>query len=472
MPSVASNWLSLLAAHPLWLLTLFSLPLVLAAWRWRAFPHLVLVLLVMIPAGLTVLVALVPVTWPLVAVLDAGIFVAALIDLAHVAPRPAFSVHRRMQRVASLRQRHAVTLTLVHRGARAQLVSLRDGVPDEFEPTPREFSLRIQPHSRTVLHYDLRPSRRGAFRWQTVHLRLRSRWGLWRRYIVLAEPAEVHVYPDVRQLAEYELLARTNRLSLMGVRRTRNVGQEHEFERLRDYSRDDNYKHIEWRSTARRQRLTVKQFQASQSQRVVFLIDCGRMMTNQVGRLSLLDHSLNAMLMLSYIALRRGDSVGLLSFSDQVHSYVPPRGGARQMNHLLHASFDRFPALVESRFDEAFLYLAARCRKRSLVILITNVIDEVNAQQVEQYLTAQVGRHLPLGVLLRDRHLFAPLVEPVTESARQLFTAAAAADIVAWRQQLLVDLSHRGVLSLDVFPDDLTAPLINRYLEIKARNLL
>ena len=100
------------------------------------------------------------------------------------------------------------------------------------------------------------------------------------------------------------------------------------------------------------------------------------------------------MLMLSYVALRQGDSVGLICFSDRVHAFVPPRGGMNQMNHLLHASFDRFPELVESRYDEAFLYLASHCQKRSLVILITNLIDEVNAHQVQRYL-GTTGRAAP-----------------------------------------------------------------------------
>jgi uncharacterized protein (DUF58 family) len=257
----------------------------------------------------------------------------------------------------------------------------------------------------------------------------------------------------------------------LGMRRTRRIGQDNEFERLRDYTLDDTYKHIDWRTTARRNKLTVKDFQANQSQRVIFLLDCGRMMVNQLGGLSLLDHGLNALLMLSYVALSRGDSVGLICFSDEIHSFVPARGGLRQMNRLLHASFDRFPRLVESRYDQAFLYLGGHCRKRSLVVLITNVIDEVNANQVRQYLGSLSGRHLPLGVLLRDRELFQAVeFEPGDEDG--VYRAAAAADIISWRAQVLADLQARGALALDVFPDELTAPLVNRYLEIKARHLL
>jgi uncharacterized protein (DUF58 family) len=272
-------------------------------------------------------------------------------------------------------------------------------------------------------------------------------------------------------MSEYALLARTNRLSLVGMRRARRIGQDNEFERLRDYTLDDNYKHIDWRSTARRGKLTVKDFQVNQSQRVIFLIDCGRMMTNTAGGISLLDHALNAALMLSYVALRKGDAVGLLCFADGIQSFVPPRGGMNQMNRLLHASFDRFPQLVESRYDQAFVYLNSRCRKRSLVILLSNVIDEVNSNQISGYLTRLVGKHLPLAVLLRDHAIFDAAAVATTDDAA-LYRAAAANEIVSWRRSVLADMERQGVLSVDAFAEQLTAPLVNRYLEIKARHLL
>jgi uncharacterized protein (DUF58 family) len=187
--------------------------------------------------------------------------------------------------------------------------------------------------------------------------------------------------------------------------------------------------------------------------------------------------------MLSYVALRQGDSVGMVCFSDQILASVPPKGGMNQMNQLLHASFDRFPELVESRYDEAFLHLATHCKKRSLVVLITNIIDEVNSHQVQSYLGTLVGRHLPLGVVLRDHRLFdaadveLPLAAAVgaggaPHNDADLYRAAAAAEILTWRHQVLRDLEHRGVLALDVFPEDMTAPLVNGYLEVKARHLL
>ncbi len=395
----------------------------------------------------------------------------AAADLTNLPRRRWFVCERTVGRIASLANPHRVHLTISNRSRRPLTVELRDDVPELCDAEPQQFRVLLPPQSRATIHYRLSARQRGQFQLDAVYLRVYSRLGLWQRQFRFPAENVVHVYPDMRQMREYALLARTDRLSQLGLRRVRRIGQDNEFERLRDYTLDDNYKHIDWRSTARRGKLTVKDFQVNQSQRVIFLVDCGRMMTNTVAGLSLLDHALNAALMLAYVALSKGDSVGMLCFADDIQRYVPPRGGQNQMNHLLHASFDRFPRLVESRYDEAFVYLNARCRKRSLVILLTNVVDEVNANQVSRYLTSVAGRHLPLAVMLRDHAIFdAATAAPSSEAT--MYRAAAANEIVTWRRGVLTDLEHQGVLSLDVFPERMTAPLVNRYLEVKARHLL
>lgn len=465
--------------NPILVIALAVAPLGMLAYFARVFPRRTLVLVALVPGLLAVQLLTRPELFWLLMVLDAVFLAAVTIDLVTLPSPKGFAVERQTVRIGSLRKPQRVTLTVSNLGRRERLAWIRDSlplsavhnIPGDFSVEPGEFNVRLAPRNRSTVHYELTPRRRGAFHLPTVYLRVRSRWGLWQRIFEYACETELNIYPDMQQLGEYAVLARTNRLSLLGVRRTRKIGQDNEFERLRDYTLDDNYKHIDWRSTARRGKLTVKDFQANQSQRIIFLVDCGRMMTNTAAGLSLLDHGLNAMLMLSYVALRQGDSVGLLCFSDEVHGFVPPRGGMQQMNHLLHASFDRFPRLVESRYDQAFLYLASHCRKRSLVVLITNVIDEVNALQVDQYLSSLVGRHLPLGVMLRDHQLFDAADGP-TDTDRQFYRAAAAAEILTWRRQVLSDLQAHGVLALDVFPEQMTAPLVNRYLEVKARHLL
>lgn len=454
----------------LWLV-LAALPLVVLAWRRRIYPNVPLVVLAGLPLAAALGTLVDDRLGILVGLLDAGVLLGALGDLASLPSASAIAVQREATRVVSLRKPHRVMLHVTHVGQGSVRVWLRDDLPEEAEAEPAELVLLLGPRSCVSVHYALKARRRGVLRLEAVHVRFRSRWGLWQRYVRLPLAQELHVYPDLKQLAEYDLLARTDRLSLIGVHRTRRIGLENDFERLRDYTLDDNHKHIDWRASARRQKLTVKDFQTSQSQRIVLLVDCGRLMVNESSGLSLLDHALNAALMLGYVALRQGDAVGLIAFADRVRCAVPPRGGMKQMNQLLHACFDRFPELVESRYDEAFLYLHTHVKKRSLVVLLTQVIDEVNAWQIERYLGNLSGRHLPLGVLLRDRALFAS-IESAGRDDAALFTAAAAADILLWRQQVLAGLARRGALTLDVFPEELTAPLVNAYLEIKARQLL
>jgi uncharacterized protein (DUF58 family) len=208
--------------------------------------------------------------------------------------------------------------------------------------------------------------------------------------------------------------------------------------------------------------------------------------------MSPLDHAFNAMLMLAHVALIRGDQVGLMVYSDRVRSFLPPAGGGpKRINRLVHAVHDLFPELVESRHDRAFVELERRCRKRSLLIQITNVFDDVGAQQLLDHLGNLVGKHLPLGVLLRDADLFAladsgadqlappaptgpdgleVLGEPLEGPA--LYESAAAAAVLNWRERVIHGLRQRRVLTMDVAPEDLTAPLVNKYLELKARHLL
>lgn len=470
---VAQERFQLLTQLPWLMLALFALPLVVAAWRFKIYPTVVWIGLLAVSLLLGLITVFQPAGVVVVGVFDGLIAIVAAVDfvLVYVATNRGINVTREMPRTCSLGVPVTTELTVENRTSMTLIGSVCDDLPQNFQSEPTEHQLRLPPLGRMTARRKLIPGHRGAFTLEHVYLRFSSPLKLWSRHLRLDVGNPLNVYPDMKQLSDYALLARTNRLSLIGVRRTRRIGQDNEFERLRDYSRDDNYRHIDWRSTARRRKLTVRQFQSDQSQRVIFLLDCGRMMTNTREGYSLLDHAFNSTLMMAYVALSQGDSVGMLCFSDTIHSYIPPRGGKSQMNRLIQAGFDQFPRLVESRYDQAFLYLSTHCKRRSLVVLATNVIDEVNAGAVVDYLGNINGQHLPLGILLRDREMFDAADSPDGDRF-QMYRAAAAADILLWRDQVLKDLEHRGVLVVDAFPDELTAPLVNRYLEIKAKHLL
>lgn len=467
------------------MLAAMSLPLFAAA-RWRqlypskgmlyvaALPLLLTVILAILPAGETSKDQF-PVLFWWVLFFDCLLIAIVAVD-AFMTLRPSqFSLSRTMGGTGSQGKKYDVDLGLVNRSKHGCKVIIRDDCPPGFEVEPEQFKLVIDGVSNTRLTYAYTADLRGKAELQHIFLNVYSPLRLWKGCYSQPVQTTVNVYPDIKQITDYDLLARTNRLSLLGVRRSRKIGQDNDFERLRDYTQDDNFKHIDWRSTARRQKLTVRDFQADQSQQIIFMLDCGRMMTGTHGKNSMIDHAINAMLMLSYVALRQGDSVGLITFSDRVHNFTPPKSGVKHINRLLHATFDQEATHVESRYDQAFLYLRNNCPKRSLVVTITNLIDEVNAQQIQKYLSVLTGRHLPLAVLLRDHAMFDAMeeLEGQADFAEGIvYQAAAAATILSWRHQVISDLKHQGVLTLDEFPERLTAGLVNQYLEVKARHLL
>lgn len=461
-----------LIQQPILLLLLLSIPFFLIARFRQTYPSKRALWLASIPAIVSLSFALTPAVGTLVLVVDLVAIAILTLDLISVAGRKKFEATRKVLTIASLGKPHDVELAVACHSSWTCSAEIRDDLPTPFRAKPAKFRSRLQPNSRAYFEYKFKPSERGKFRLRFVHLKIRSLLGLWTGYYKIRVESEVNVYPDMKQIAQFELLARTNRLRLVGVRRTRRVGTDNEFERLRDYTQDDNFRHIDWRTSARRRKLTVKDFQTNQSQRIIFMVDCGRMMTGQSGEISMLDHALNAMLMLSYVALKQGDAVGLICFSDKIHNYTPARNGVNHINRLLTASFDQHSEYVESRYDDAFLHLSKNCRKRALVVLLTNVIDEINSNQIQMYLGSMAGKHLPLGVLLRDRDMFDSVDEYQSGKSKDIYEAAAAAEILTWRNQVINDLNRKGVLTMDVFPNDLTAQLVNQYLEIKARHLL
>ncbi len=472
--ALLQNILDFLVQRPVLLLILMGLPLLLLAWLGKVYPQRRMLVLVAVPAFWSLLsVVFEPMAYLSLALL-VMLLLIGFVDLFSIPRAERLEVTRTSGSVASLGKPHDVSIELINQSQKVNQVNLRDDLPDEFEATPNEFASFTGKRSKTRFTYSINSHARGSFRLQRVHAKVSSRFKLWAAFYKLPCESTISVYPDMKQIAEYDLLARTNRLSQTGVRRVRKIGQDNEFERLRDYTKDDNYKHIDWRTTARRRKLTVKDFQSSQSQRIIFMVDCARMMTGQSDNLSMLDHAFNAMLMLSYIALKQGDSVGLLNFSDQIHNFTPPRSGIGHINRLLHASFDQEARYVEARYDKAFLYAKQRCSKRSLVVLITNVIDEINAHQIMQYTSNLTGQHLPLCLLLKDHDLFDMVddYDPEHSGKNAVYEAAAAVTIVNWRREVLTEMKHRGVLALEAFPENMTAQLINQYLEIKARHLL
>src|SRR4051812_34179923 len=210
-------------------IVLLAAPLLLLAWWKRIYPHTTLVIALGVPCVLSLALLIQPKLLPIIAIVDLLIGAVALLDWLTLPRKNVFAIERETTRVVSVQKNHPVTLHISNLSQRSPTGWIRDDIPQEFEMQPKEFVLRLAARSRVTVHYDLKATRRGAFSLNQINLRVRSLLGLWQRLLVYPQVTELHVYPDMKQLSEYAILARTNRLSLMGVRRTRRGGVGKDF---------------------------------------------------------------------------------------------------------------------------------------------------------------------------------------------------------------------------------------------------
>lgn len=429
-----------------------------------------LVALAAVPAALALAAALVPSVLPAALALDLLLIAVAVGD-AIAGRRALVTSARTLPRVLSVGRDNPIVVEVSSRANRALTVLARDDLPAELATVGAPLTITVPAHGSASASYHVRPARRGAFAVGDRHLRHPTPLGLWLRQLRIPANDNVRVYPDVRALRTYDLLARQHREALM-ARAARLRGGESEFERLRDFRKDDPFRVIDWKATARRQRLTARDYQQERDQSVVCLLDAGRLMTGEADGLSYLDHALNATLMTAHVAARSGDQIGLVAFDRAVRALVPPQGGPRATQRLIQATYDLHAQLVETDYAAAFDVVAQRLRKRALVVLFTHVVDDVAADELLRLVKGLPRRHLPVCVLLRDPALDALAESGDLDDPDALYVRGAAAEAILWRDRLVGGLRGAGAHVLHAPPGSLTPALVNRYLEIKAKQLL
>jgi uncharacterized protein (DUF58 family) len=406
---------------------------------------------------------------PEMVVLDAVLLLGMILDGVFAIGRRV-DVDRQAAAIFSVGRANLVMLQLRNRSRRTLRGIAADDPLEACSSSGSPCPFDLAGHGTATLRYELTPSRRGPRTFGSVTVRYTSPLGFLSRQERIGLPAQVDVYPDVHAARALELLRRQGRQDArLGSLRVR--GGDTEFERLRPYQRGDEIRHVDWRASARRDDLTVRQFQAESNQNVVFAIDVGRGMRGETGGLTAVDHALNAALLAADVALRGGDKAGLMVFDDAPRSFVPPTGGRAGGRKLTRAVYALEAGFAATDYGAAMGFLRTQVRARSLFVVFTNLLDPRSAKELSSSLKGLLPRHLPLCILLRDTDVEALAVAPSTGSA-DLYVRAAAAEQLAWRDALLRGLTNAGVLVLDARPGELTPELVKAYLEVKARRLL
>ena len=401
--------------------------------------------------------------------LDAGLVMAAAVDVAIAAGRRV-EAEREVAAIFSVGRANAVTLRLKNRSRRALHGTVTDDPLADSRTSGIPAAIEIPPRASVDLRYEVTPTRRGPRDFGAVTLRYTSPLGLVARQERIALPARVDVYPDVHAARALEMLRRQGRQDArLGSLRVR--GGDTEFERLRPYQRGDETRHIDWRASARRDDPTVRQFQAESNQNVVFALDIGRGMRGESGGITSVDHALNAALLAADVALRGGDRAGFMAFDDEPRAFVRPTAGRAGGRKLTRAVYALEAGFAPTDYRAAVAFLRSQVRARSLLIVFTNLLEPRSARDLAASLKGLLPRHLPLCVLMRDTDVEALALAPA-QGELDLYVRAAAAESLSWRDGLLRSLKNAGVLVLDARPGDVTPELVRSYLDIKARRLL
>lgn len=415
--------------------------------------------------------------WPYLRIIGAVYDIAILLLLIadyQLTPRPHLvSAIRDIAERLSIGRENPVTLQIYNSGALSLHCLVRDDIPGELKADVQFFEFDAPENGVTTLNYSVTPQRRGAYEFKNINIRYRSFLGLFWRQVRIPAGRKVKVFSDLKAL--YELSIKLSRSSELGELHQRKRGQGTDFASLKEYTVGDDATTIDWKATARRERPVVRTYEAEQEQRLVILIDAGRMMASDLEGLTRFDHALNAALCLALTGLSHNDQVGMGVFADKALMYLPPRRGKVYLKNILEASFEIGPRMIEPDYVAMLSYFASMQKGRSLMAVLTDLTDPTGSQALLTGLAGLAPRHLPFCITLKDRQII-NIANTTTAGANErnasisdIYQRAIATELINQREVALSVLQRRGCLVLDVPPQELSNRLVDCYLEVKSR---
>lgn len=370
----------------------------------------------------------------------------------------------------SNRVENAVELTLINEGSQRVSGRLIDEVPVGFVAEDTTWRFSLAPGESAHFLYEVIPTQRGEFKFRDTFVRLNAPLGLCEVDAKLPLPQVARVYPNLKAVQKFDLLNRRGR-GILGVRRTRYRGIGTEFESLREYVPDDDFRRIDWKASARMNKFVIREYELEKNQSVILLIDVGKNMMADVQNSTKLDHVLDSALLLMHAANVAGDQVGLMVFSDRVHKYIPPKRGSTHMRQLLDAIHDLRAIPTEADYSGALHALAAQWRRRALVVMFTDSENKEQAQLLAAAIAPQRHRHLWFIARVKDPRLDELELVPITNE-RKLYDRAALSWYREDRNEALKVLENQRIDIVEAEPETLSNALVSAYIDAKRRALI
>jgi uncharacterized protein (DUF58 family) len=350
-------------------------------------------------------------------------------------------------------------------------LTITDELPVQFQARDLRYKATIAPFKAKMLTYRVRPVKRGEYTFGAVNVFVKTVLGLLHRRYRFDNDQVVPVYPSFIQMRRYELLAISNRLTEAGIKKIRRIGQNREFDTIKDYVAGDDPRTVNWKTTARKNRLMVNTYQDEKSQQVYALIDIGRVMQMPFEQLTLLDYSINASLVISNIAMLKYDKAGIITFSKKVHKVLAAERRGLQMHNIMELLYNTKTGYQESDYGKLYATVKQQVRQRSLLLLFTNFETLSSMQRQLPFFRRMAKDHLLVIIFFENTELRAFLDKK--PSGMQEIYFQTIAEKFSYEKKLIVkELEKYAIHAVYTSPQNLTVNTINKYLELKARGLI
>lgn len=346
-----------------------------------------------------------------------------------------------------------------------------DEIPVVFQERDIQFRLSLRKGEGKGIEYKLHPTQRGNYHFGHIRIFVTTRLGLISRRFTGGESQSIKVYPSYLMLHRYELLAMSDNLIELGIKRIRRIGHQTEFEQIKEYVKGDDYRTINWKVSARRHQLMVNVYQDERSQQIYSAIDKGRVMQQAFRGMTLLDYAINASLVLSYVAMHKDDKAGLITFDEHFDTFVPASKQTGQMQTLLENLYQQETTFGETDYSALCVHLGKHVNKRSFLVLYTNFSSISSLNRQLAYLQQLSRQHRLLVVFFEDAEMKEYIAHPATHTEE--YYRRVIAEKFAFEKRLIVStLKQHGIYSLLTTPENLSIDVINKYLEMKSRQLI
>jgi uncharacterized protein (DUF58 family) len=351
------------------------------------------------------------------------------------------------------------------------LVSIIDELPFQFQKRDFLISKKLLPQLSIECQYLIRPFQRGEYQFGDIHIYSATLLNFIQRRFTALEEKTVKVYPSFLQLRKFQIKAIPDLQASSGGRRQFQRGMSTEFDHIKEYTRGDDARTINWKASARKNELMINSFMDEKSQQIYCLIDKGRLMKMPFNNLTLLDYSINATLMFSYVALQKDDKIGLITFGEKVNDVLQPSKAKKQFNFVMELLYKQETRFLESNYAELYHVVNKRCGHRSLLLLFTNFETLTGFERQLPYLKIMNQKHV-LCVVLFENTEVTNIHTQRGDSIEDIYIKTIADKFIYEKKMIIKELQKNGILVVYTQPSKLTVDVVNKYLELKARQFI